>query len=129
MRLLLSAAVLALAWSAMPASADDEYDACMGKGVTNMDYRECGGAYLERADADLNQMWRALRELMSEETTKFMLDEQRAWNAYKEKSCLFWASGEYGTNGSVLSFPPCRANVIEARTAELGEYLDSLKDQ
>jgi uncharacterized protein YecT (DUF1311 family) len=122
------AAVLVLGLAA-PALADDAYDACVAKGQTDMDYRECGGAWLERADADLNRMWKALRDITTPETGKALLEEQRAWNAYKEKSCLFWASGEFGTMGSVLNFPACRAAVIEARTTELGSYLDELKRQ
>jgi uncharacterized protein YecT (DUF1311 family) len=57
------------------------------------------------------------------------VDEQRAWNAYKEKACLFWASGEYGTMGSVLSYPPCFARVIELRTGELRAYHEALQEQ
>jgi len=128
MRIWTSAAVLALSL-ATPALADQAYDACVSKGQTDADYRECGGAWLERADADLNKMWKALHEITTPDTGKALLEEQRAWNAYKEKSCLFWASGEYGTMGSALSFPACRAAVIEARTTALGEYLDELKDQ
>ena len=129
MRLILATAVAAFASFTAPALADETYDACVQKGMTDADYGDCGSAWLQRADAELNQMWHALREMMSEETKKVVLEEQRAWNAYKEKSCLFWASGEYGTMGSVLSYPPCRAGVIEARTAQLGQYLDDLKDQ
>ncbi len=29
---------------------------------------------------------------------------------------MFWGSGEFGTMGTVLSFTPCRAEIIEART-------------
>jgi uncharacterized protein YecT (DUF1311 family) len=129
MRLLVAAALSALAWAAAPALADEEYEACVSKGQTDADYRECGYGWVERADADLNAAWRELRRISSEETAKLLLDEQRAWNAYKEKACLFWASGEYGTIGSVLTYPPCFARVIEARTAELRTYLDDLQNQ
>lgn len=125
----LAAAALLILGAATPALADDSYDSCVAKGQTDMDYRECGGAWLERADADLNRTWKALREIATPETGKALLEEQRAWNAYKEKSCLFWATCEYGTIGSVLNFPACRASVIEARTTELGNYLDGLKQQ
>jgi uncharacterized protein YecT (DUF1311 family) len=126
MRIGTAALMLTLGFAA-PAPADEAYDTCVGKGQTDMDYRECGGAWLERADADLNRMWKALRDMSTPETGKALLEEQRAWNAYKEKSCLFWASGEYGTIGSALNFPACRAAAIEARTIELGNYLDELK--
>ncbi len=129
MRLLLAASIAIFAAAApLPAQADDEYDTCMGKGMTDADYRECGGAYIGRADAELNAAWRELRQQSSEETRKWLLDEQRAWNEYKEKSCLFWGTGEYGTIGSAMTYPPCRARVIEARTAELREYLEGIQE-
>ncbi len=129
MRLLVATAGFALALLASPAIADEVYDACVDKGETDADYRVCGHAWVERADAGLNAAWRELRAASSDETAKLLLDEQRAWNAYKEKSCLFWASGEYGTIGSALTYPPCRAQVIEARTAELQAYLEGLEEQ
>lgn len=129
MRVLAAMVALSLAAFVAPSTADEAYDACVDKGQTDADYRDCGHAWLERADADLNAAWRELREISSEETAKALLEEQRAWNAYKEKSCLFWASGEYGTIGSVLTFPPCRAEVIEARTAELRAYHEGLQEQ
>lgn len=124
-----TAAVLLILAAATPAKADKLYDSCVAQGLTSMDYRECGDAWLERTDADLNRTWKALRDIATLQTGKALLEEQRAWNAYKEKSCLFWASGEYGTIGSALNFPACRASVIEARTTELGTYLDELKSQ
>lgn len=120
---------LLLAGLGLPAFADDAYDACVEKGQTDMDWRECGSAWVERADAGLNAMWRELRAQSSDETKSALLDEQRAWIAYKDKSCMLWASGEYGTIGSVLYFPPCRARVIEARTGELSAYMDGLLEQ
>lgn len=51
-----------------------------------------------------------------------LLEEQRAWNAFKEKSCLFYANGDWGREGQVLSFPNCRASVIAERTATLEAY-------
>ena len=133
MRLLLAAALaaaaLAIAALASPALADEKYDACVDKGMTDADYRECGSAWLQRADDDLNAAWKELRKLASEETAKWLLEEQRAWNTYKEASCMFWGSGEYGTMGTVLSFPPCRAEIIEARTAQLREYHEFLREQ
>ena len=129
MRWLFIAAVLLFSGLAAPAFADDAYDACVEKGETDMDWRECGSTWVERADAELNAMWRELRDTASEESMAALLHEQRAWIAYKDKSCMVWASGEYGTIGSVLYFPPCRARVIEARTGELGGYLDGILEQ
>jgi uncharacterized protein YecT (DUF1311 family) len=128
MRLLFAAAALALLALVSPAAADEKYDQCVEKGDTDMEWRACGFAWVDRADADLNAAWKELRKASSEETAKLLLDEQRAWIAFKDKACLFWASGEYGTIGSALTYPPCFARVIEARTAELRDYHERLQD-
>lgn len=128
MRIFLPAAASALLALAVPATADEKYDACVEKGMTNADYQDCGSAWIERADAELNVAWRALRAIASEQSAKLLLDEQRAWNAYKEKACAFWASGEYGTIGSALAYMPCLARVIEARTAELRVYQAAMEE-
>lgn len=129
MRVFLAAFLLAAGALLAQASADEQYDSCVEKGQTSLDYRECGNAWIERADADLNAAWRELRAGSSEDTARSLLDEQRAWNAFKEKSCLFWASGEYGSIGTSLSYPSCRAEIIEQRTAQLRAYLEALAEQ
>ena len=100
------------------ARADDAYDACMKKAVTNFDFSECGGAYVKRADAALNAAWKKTYGLASGQTAKDLLAEEQAWIAYKEKSCLFYANNESGRQGQVIDFPGCRGAVIEQRTKE-----------
>ncbi|MBV8794266.1 MAG: DUF1311 domain-containing protein [Hyphomicrobiales bacterium] len=101
------------------AQADEAYDACMKKAVTNADFSECGGAYVKRADDALNAAWKQTYKLASGQTAKDLLAEEQAWIAYKEKSCLFYANSESGRQGQVIDFPGCRGAVIEQRTKEL----------
>ncbi len=126
---MVAAASFALSMHSAPARADYlQYQKCVGAGAaTNAAWSECGAAWIERADAALNATWKELRSVLAGETAQAMLEEQRAWNAYKEKSCMFWASGEYGREGQVISYPACRAEVIEERTARLKLYLDRVK--
>ena len=51
-----------------------------------------------------------------------LLEEQRAWIAFKEASCRFYASGSFGREGQVLSVPVRRAGIIAQRTATLEGY-------
>lgn len=101
------------------ARADEAYDACMKTATTNFDFGECGGAYMKRADAALNAAWKKVYPLASGQTAKDLLAEEQAWIAYKEKSCLLYANGDSGREGQVISFPACRAGVIEERTKDL----------
>lgn len=117
--------LLAASWMlvAGAAWADEEYERCIEESDgSNQVWAECGSEWIEREDAKLNEAWRRLLDGASEQTVKDLRAEQRAWNAYKELSCQFYASGEYGREGQVLEFPACRAEVIAKRTAELEAY-------
>jgi uncharacterized protein YecT (DUF1311 family) len=123
MRMLAIAALALLA--AGPALADEEYDRCIAESDgTNTAWGECGGAWIEREDARLNETWQRLIADAGDRMKADLRAEQRAWIAYKDLSCLFYANGEFGREGQVVSFPACRAEVIAKRTAELETYAD-----
>lgn len=108
---------------AAPASADEQYDRCIEQSDgTNRDWAVCGGEWIEREDARLNEAWSRLLKGVSERTKADLRAEQRAWIAYKNLSCLFYANGELGREGQVLGFPACRAEVLARRAAELEAY-------
>lgn len=104
------------------ARADADYDACVGATTTNAGYSTCGSALIDRENARLNAAWRNLTAGADAKTRAALLTEQRLWNAYKEKSCLFYADGSFGREGVVIHFPACRAEVISKRTAELEAF-------
>jgi uncharacterized protein YecT (DUF1311 family) len=116
---LLSASLSVLLMGASAARADAVYDACMKAATANVDFGECGKAYLKRADDALNGAWKETYRLASGQTAKDLVAEEQAWIAYKEKSCLLYANGESGREGEVIAFPGCRGQVIEQRTKEL----------
>ncbi|WP_337268643.1 lysozyme inhibitor LprI family protein [Oryzifoliimicrobium ureilyticus] len=122
MRKLLIALVLLL--PASHASADAIYDKCMDEsGGTNYGFGKCGGEWVARADAKLNQVWKDLMARLGDraDAKQSLLEEQRAWNTYKESSCTFYQS-DFGREGQVIHYPACRAGVIEQRIKDLEDY-------
>ena len=130
MRLFLPLVVL-LPLLAAPALADEKYDACVGDAdATMVDMGECGGAWVDREDARLNVAWKKLMAGIAEDSKPALLDEQRAWLAYRDKSCLIYLDQvEYGSNGRDLSYPACRAAIIEQRTEALKSVLENIEPQ
>ncbi len=108
--------------AATPAMADPVYDACTDKAVSNVDYSDCGSAWIGREDVRLNRAWKILYPGLPALSKKDLLDEQRAWIAYKDKSCLWRANGDWGREGQVIFYPTCRAKVI----ADRADYLDAM---
>ena len=120
--------LIALATVGGPAAASDsEYKTCLDRSDgTNAAWSDCGGAMLRRADERLNAAWKTAMGAMPTDGAKQTLRaEQRAWNAYKEKSCMIYVGGDYGREGQALTYPSCRANVIETRI----KFLNSLNDR
>lgn len=108
---------------ASPTSADEAYKRCIDDSDgTNPAWGACGGEWVAREDAKLNATWKRLYEASGPNTKKDLLEEQRAWNAFKEKSCRFYDNGDFGREGQVLHFPACRAAVIAQRTEALKHY-------
>jgi uncharacterized protein YecT (DUF1311 family) len=101
------------------AHADPAYDTCMKTAMSNVDFDSCGGAYITRADAALNAAWKRVFAKVSGQSKTDLLAEQRSWIAFKEASCKFYANGDFGREGAVISYPACRAGVIEDRTKGL----------
>ena len=130
MRLLLPL-TLVLLLAGLPARADDEYDACLGDADASMqDMGACGTEWIDREDARLNEMWQALLAELPEDSEELLRDEQRAWLAYRDATCLFYLDPvEYGQVGQYLSYPSSRAFVIAQRNDALNEILVSVAPQ
>jgi uncharacterized protein YecT (DUF1311 family) len=105
--------------STATARADTAYEASLKKEDANLNFSNCGTAYIDRAEAALSAAWKHAYGLVDGVAKKELLAEHRAWIAFKEKSCTFYRDGNYGREGQVLSFPACRARVIEECTKDL----------
>lgn len=112
--------LVTLALAASLALADQGYDKCMEKAVTNQDFSACGTAMLERRDAELNRVWRETAAELDAPAKAALLEEQRQWLAFRDKSCTWWTTGAFGREGQTVHFYTCRAGVIDARIEYLG---------
>lgn len=125
MRLLLL--VVALSALAPAARADDAaYRACIGKaGANEAALSRCGEDRVTRAQAAMEAALKsALADMPGDAARKALAEEQAAWAAFREKSCLMFASGDFPRDVGAVSFAVCRAGVIEARA----KYLKNLTD-
>lgn len=130
MRLLPALALLPLLLGG-PARADSKYEACVKQDdATMQDMGDCGGAWIDREDARLNVAWKKLIAAIAAGSKPAVLEEQRAWLAFRDKSCLaFLDAVEYGQNGRYLSYPACRAAIIEQRTAALKSFVAAISPE
>ncbi|HEY9235064.1 MULTISPECIES: lysozyme inhibitor LprI family protein [Phenylobacterium] len=120
MRPMILAAGAALSWAmAAPGLADPAYDACIGASNDNASWSRCGADLIKREDDRLNATWKKVYGLTSGRTRTDLLAEQRAWISFKDKACRFYANGDQGREGQVLSYPMCQAQVIGDRTRQL----------
>lgn len=107
-----------------PAAADDAYTACVDATASNQAWAQCGGAYIAREEARMDEAWQRLMELTEGDTTAALKAEQDAWTQFREKACQFYAdAASFGREGQVLSFPSCVAEAIAGRTEQLKGYL------
>lgn len=117
-KLLYAVGFLAL-WSG-PVLADEAYDKCLNDpNGNNGIWSECGAILLKQEEARMAEAWKkafALATLDSEK--KLLLAEQRAWIAFKDKSCNLHLE-DHGTQGIAVDFPMCRAEVLVARRKQL----------
>jgi uncharacterized protein YecT (DUF1311 family) len=102
-----------------PAWADALYDKCAN---TEGPKDACPYEWHVRADRRLNEAWKSFYENAEGRTKSDLLAEQRAWNAYKEKSCNFLRNGEWGQVGETRHFHICRIKIIENRIEEIQSY-------
>ncbi|MBS3667062.1 lysozyme inhibitor LprI family protein [Vreelandella boliviensis] len=96
------------------------HDDCLESAVTTVDIVACITEEFEREDKRLNDNYQQLRSQLSDSRKEQLLTAQRAWIAYKEANCDFYANPEGGTlarvsaNACVLTETTNRADELEA---------------
>lgn len=109
------------------ARADDAaFRGCVDKaGADEAALMRCSDERVKRANAALDVVWTAtLAEMPGEASRKALVEEQAAWVAFRDKSCVGFLSSDFPRNVGAVTFAVCRADVIMART----KYLKSLTD-
>lgn len=106
---------------------------CAGA-TAQMEMTACAEQEFERADAELNRVWRPLvssaarndrspdsgrtpRDQRSEEV--ILRTAQRAWIAYRDAECEYEGLGERGGSMEPMIVAQCLARLTRARTTEL----------
>ncbi len=117
---------LLLCASAAKAQSPD-WKKCVDATKTNVEWAQCGKAEIKRQETRLNAAWKQAfacfdGEAMAAAKQSF-LEEQRLWVKWKDASCDFYSDGQaFGREGQVLSYPACRAAVIQQRTQFLEKF-------
>lgn len=135
---ILCAAVAWLGTTGVALARDAEPpDAPCANADNNLAYKECLGRLYEKADQDLNAVWKqvlasvdAADYLTAEQRNawkKELREGQRAWVQFKEHDCngavLYEWWGGTGAGGAILA---CLLHLTVARTEDLkSRYLDN----
>ena len=106
------------------ASADDQYKTCIDATGKNDEWAKCGSELIARNEAKMDLYLQRLRGIAEGDTLQLIDTEQEAWVAFRDVACEFYADqAAFGREGQVLSYPLCRADLIDQRAEQLRDYL------
>ena len=98
-------------------------------GVT-VDLVECSSKKLAAADADLNKTYRELIAKLGDKNWELKLrTAQQAWIKYRDAKCDFESELSGGGSAATFEYNFCLADVTTARTKELRETLNQIKER
>ncbi len=96
---------------------------------TTSEMRVCAGQSYEKADRELNQVYQQLKPKLDASQQKRLINAQRAWIQFRDKSCAFeGAFAEGGTLEPVLKLS-CLTDVTEQRVKDLQEYVETVNSR
>lgn len=116
----LLSATLLVSTIAYGEESQQSHEACMENAVSTADMVACISEEFEREDQRLNDNYQELRNQLSDSRQEQLLTAQRAWIAYKDANCDFYADPEGGTlarvsaNSCVLTETTDRADELES---------------
>jgi uncharacterized protein YecT (DUF1311 family) len=119
--------VLVLVFGALagPAFADDVPDCNKQKDQTTM--TQCAGLDYEKADKELNGVWKELTKPAADADPEFsaaVLKAQRAWIAYRDGQCAVAGFEARGGSMEPMIVGLCLAEMTRARTKALQRLVD-----
>ena len=110
-------------------SKQDPCEKAEQTGVT-LDMVNCSSKKLAEADASLNKTYRELIAKLGDK--KWELDlrtAQQAWIKYRDANCGFLSGLSGGGSSSTFEYNFCLADMTTARTKELRETIDEIKQR
>ncbi len=96
---------------------------------TQFDLNQCAARARDKADAELNQAYRALMKDASRAERSGLRAAQLAWLKFRDAHCAYESAGNQGGSiyPMVVSF--CLAEVTATRTAQLQKILQEQTEQ
>ncbi|CAD0229366.1 MULTISPECIES: lysozyme inhibitor LprI family protein [Planktothrix] len=99
---------------------------CKPDGNT-LEMRKCASDQYQIADQKLNQTYQKLIGQLSPERKKRLIEAQRAWISFRDKTCSFESSQVLGGTAEPLFLTLCLAKVTQQRVQDLQDYLAKIK--
>ena len=112
-------------WLVLGASELAADDLC-ADAQTSVEMSACLNEHSSRADAKLNQVYRALMSRLDKGRQARLKAAQRAWIAFRDRSAEFASSAEAGGSLASLEYTLALIALTERRTLELEEALQRL---
>ena len=118
-------AAMLLAAALQAATSDPIEDACYDRDHSQQAMNMCAGEAFQRADAELNRVWREIQDHYSGDADlkKLLLEGQRGWIKYKEAQCELTAYDSRGGSMWPMVISGCRAEITRRRVQELKDML------
>lgn len=118
-------AALALVTASLWTPAHAAPDACMDQAQTQAQMTACAGAAFKRADDDLNVAYQQARTRLKGDAqgARMLQDAQRAWLRFRDAECAFATRLNAGGSIEPMNVALCRAELTQARTAQLQKYM------
>ena len=113
---------LPLAFLAASSWAGDRIDCA--NAMTQYDMNKCASSDYNRADAKLNEVYRALMATLDSRRRQRLIEAGRAWMSYRDAHCRFETTESEGGSMHSLLYDSCLADLTKARTKELQSTLD-----
>jgi uncharacterized protein YecT (DUF1311 family) len=117
MRLLLP--LILLAWTQTSSVRAGECDNPMDQMTMN----ECANRSFQKADADLNALYKDFERRSDPQTQKLLIAAQRAWVAFRDAECTFSTVSSVGGTIHPMVYSGCLEGLTSARIGDIKRYL------
>lgn len=87
--------------------------------VDQMTMTACAGLEFEKADVELNNVWKKLKASIDDQDATALLKSQRAWIAYRDAQCELAGFAARGGSLQPMLVQMCLADLTLARIKEL----------
>jgi uncharacterized protein YecT (DUF1311 family) len=96
------------------------------KASTQLEMNHCAYQAFKAADAELNQVYRQLRNnYKGTPQDRQLVDAQLAWLKFRDTDCKFSADRFKGGSIAPLIYSSCQEGLTKERTQSLQKYLES----